>query len=113
MRYLIDIGYPSEAGIDDQDLFQIAGDCSESSGTGFGVRDHQFLVRGRRQAKWLRDALAEHIGAGPQGTVLTKNDEPYANYGWEPKSFLLLLAYNRDWIELRREIGRRLLRRTV
>lgn len=108
MRWIVDIGYPLDEwddAINDEELRAIAerfGSTDESAGTGFGMRDMQFLTNRKNVAISLRDQLAlairvdENKASQPRDMYDTS---PYATYYREPTNYLLYLLHYRDYKE--------------
>jgi len=70
-----------------------------STGCGFDGRDMMFDCPNKKAAHAFETAIKDAFYAN------FKTGEPYmiehTNVGWEPKSTVVYLAWNRDWSELR------------
>jgi hypothetical protein len=104
MRYCIDVGYPFDSRLSDEDFYLIAaayGDqYPEDAGGGFSVRDMQWYVSGRKNAEAFADefrtlmAEQDDFDDWPEGTA-------YVVTYWMPKSYMIDLIFRqRDFKEL-------------
>jgi hypothetical protein len=103
MRWCVDIGRPYEADLKDEDFDEIAGTFSESSGSGFGYRDQQYMIKGRRRAQTVATRCEALLNAHAPGEEYDSQSMYVAVY-WLPKSILLyrvkyeLVADVRNWL---------------